>query len=57
MYHRLSARQREGLVAQIPLGRTIDPAEVAGVVSFLYSGAARSITGAVLDINGGLWMG
>ncbi len=57
MYHRLSARQREGLVAQIPLGRTIDPAEVAGVISFLYSDAARSITGAVLDINGGLWMG
>lgn len=57
MYHRLSAAQQEALIAQIPLHRTLQPTEVAGAVTFLLSDAARSITGAVLDMNGGLWMG
>ncbi|MEO7125895.1 MAG: SDR family oxidoreductase, partial [Nakamurella sp.] len=57
MYHRLSAAQQQALVAQIPLHRTLAPTEVAGAITFLLSDAARSITGAVLDMNGGLWMG
>ena len=39
------------------LGRMGLPKEVAGVVAFLLSEDADFITGAVIDVNGGLWMG
>jgi NAD(P)-dependent dehydrogenase (short-subunit alcohol dehydrogenase family) len=40
------------LVRDIPLGAMAPPAEVAAVVAFLASGAARHATGATIDING-----
>jgi 3-oxoacyl-[acyl-carrier protein] reductase len=43
--------------AQIPLGRTASPDEVAGVVRFLASDEAAYVTGAVIPVDGGLGMG
>jgi 3-oxoacyl-[acyl-carrier protein] reductase len=49
-------RQAE-IVGSVPLGRYADPAEVAGVVSFLAGEDAAYITGAVIPVDGGLGMG
>jgi len=43
-------------VATIPLGRAGTSEEVADVIVFLASPAARYITGETVEINGGLWM-
>ena len=47
----------EAYTGQIPLGRLGDPQDVANVVLFLASPLAAYITGVVLDINGGIYMG
>ena len=41
---------------QIPLGRFAEPDEIAASVCFLASDAAAFITGATLDVNGGLYL-
>ena len=51
------AGREEVYTAQIPLRRLGQPQDVADVVLFLASPLARYITGAVIDINGGLYMG
>jgi NAD(P)-dependent dehydrogenase (short-subunit alcohol dehydrogenase family) len=48
----LSSRGGDKLLADIPLGRVADPAEVASAVAYLALEAPPSMTGAVLDING-----
>jgi len=48
----LSSRGGEKLLADIPLGRVADPAEVASVATYLALDAPASMTGAVLDVNG-----
>ena len=53
----LDAKQRDAMLAQIPLGRPGTDAEVAQCVAFLASDAAAYITGHVLDVNGGMFMG
>jgi SDR family mycofactocin-dependent oxidoreductase len=40
--------------AQQPLGRLIDPAEVAAVLAFLAGNGASAMTGAVVPVDGGL---
>jgi 3-oxoacyl-[acyl-carrier protein] reductase len=45
------------MMAQIPLGRAGTDAEIAQPVVFLASDAAAYITGHVLDVNGGMFMG
>jgi 3-oxoacyl-[acyl-carrier protein] reductase len=48
---------KDRLVARVPLGRMGKDAEVAAAIVFLASDEAGYITGAVLDVNGGLRMG
>jgi NAD(P)-dependent dehydrogenase (short-subunit alcohol dehydrogenase family) len=48
----LASRGGDALLADIPLGRVAQPAEVAGTVRFLALEAPASMTGAVIDING-----
>jgi 3-oxoacyl-[acyl-carrier protein] reductase len=43
-------------VATIPLARAGTPEEVADVIVFLASPAARYMVGETVEINGGLWM-
>ena len=49
--------REEAYLAQIPLRRLGQPQDVANVVLFLASPLSDYITGAVLDINGGIYMG
>jgi SDR family mycofactocin-dependent oxidoreductase len=45
---------RETFAAQQPLGRLLDPAEVAAVLAFLAGDGASAMTGAVIPVDGGL---
>jgi 3-oxoacyl-[acyl-carrier protein] reductase len=47
---------RELILRNTPLGRLGDPSDVAGCVRFLCSDEARFVTGAVLQVDGGLGM-
>lgn len=44
----------ESLRQQIPLGRLAEPNDIVDVVLFIASDAARFMTGAILDVSGGL---
>ena len=48
----LSSRGGEALLADIPLGKVADPAEVASVARYCALEAPASMTGAVIDVNG-----
>ena len=52
----LSDKARDGLTAQIPLGRLGTVADVAAAVVFLASDQAAYITGQTLGVNGGMYM-
>ena len=53
----LDEKQRAAMTAYIPLGRAGTEQDVANAVSFLASDEAAYITGHVLDVNGGMYMG
>lgn len=56
MTRALSEEQRNALLAQIPLGRLGRPQDVAAAVAYLASPAGDYVTGAVLHVNGGMFM-
>jgi 3-oxoacyl-[acyl-carrier protein] reductase len=56
MTRALGDEQRNVLIGQIPLGRLGQPEDVAATVAFLASPAAGYITGAVVHVNGGMYM-
>ncbi len=53
----LSDKQREFLLADIPMKRLGTVHDVAAAVAFLASSAAAYITGETLHVNGGMYMG
>ena len=53
----LDEKQRAAMMASIPLGRAGTDAEIAQSIAFLASDGAAYITGHVLDVNGGMFMG
>ena len=56
MTRKLSEQQRAAALAQIPLGRMGEAAEVAAVVGFLASPLAAYVTGETIHVNGGMYM-
>jgi len=56
MTRKLTADQRDALIARIPLGRMASGDEVAAAVAFLASAQASYITGHTLHVNGGMYM-
>ena len=53
----LDEKQRAAMMEQIPLGRAGSDQDIANAVRFLASEEAAYITGHVLDVNGGMYMG
>ncbi len=56
MTRALSDEQKKALLEQIPLGRLGTAQEVAAAVAYLASPAGGYVTGAVLHVNGGMYM-
>jgi 3-oxoacyl-[acyl-carrier protein] reductase len=46
-------RERERVLATIPLGRVATPEEIALPIAFIASDAATFVTGEILNVNGG----
>jgi 3-oxoacyl-[acyl-carrier protein] reductase len=50
------AEKNAEIAKNIPLGRAGTPQEVAAAIAFLASQEAGYMTGAVIDVNGGIFM-
>lgn len=55
--HSLGPAGLEAAASFIPMGRVGEPDDIAGVILFLASGAARYLTGQVISVDGGLLVG
>ena len=53
----VSSERKDAVIARIPAGRAGSPLDVAGAAVYLASPAASYVTGTVLHVNGGMWMG
>jgi NAD(P)-dependent dehydrogenase (short-subunit alcohol dehydrogenase family) len=47
----------EGVAGIVALGRVGEPADIADAVAFFASPDGRWVTGQVLEVNGGLYLG
>ena len=56
-YNKKTEEDRNSLLRLTPLGRMGVPADIVEVVYFLTSDGGSYITGAVIDVNGGQWVG
>jgi 3-oxoacyl-[acyl-carrier protein] reductase len=56
MTRALSEEQRNALIQKIPLGRLGQAEDIANAVAFLAGPEAAYITGAMLHVNGGMYM-
>jgi NAD(P)-dependent dehydrogenase (short-subunit alcohol dehydrogenase family) len=56
MVDAMPEQDRTALLAKIPLGRFATPADIAAAACFLAGDESSFITGATLDVNGGLLM-
>jgi 3-oxoacyl-[acyl-carrier protein] reductase len=56
MTRALPDEQKKALLERIPLGRLGQPEDIAAAVAYLASPAAGYITGAVLHVNGGMYL-
>jgi 3-oxoacyl-[acyl-carrier protein] reductase len=56
MTRALPEQAREGLLAQIPLGRLGQPEDIAAAVVFLAGPGGAYVTGTTLHVNGGMYM-
>ena len=56
MVEAMPEQDRTALLAKIPLGRFATPADIAAAACFLAGDESSFITGATLDVNGGLLM-
>ncbi len=52
----LEEKQKESLIAGIPLGRLGRPEDIAAAVAFLASPSAAYVTGTTIHVNGGMYM-
>ncbi len=50
------AEERERILSALPLGRLVEPVEVARVIAFLASDDASYVNGVCIDVNGGSYM-
>lgn len=57
MTDELTEEQKQALMRNIPMGRLGQPEDIAGAVAFLVSPMADYITGSVINVNGGMYMG
>ncbi|WP_139492880.1 3-oxoacyl-[acyl-carrier-protein] reductase [Brevibacillus dissolubilis] len=56
MTDKLNDEQKEAMLVNIPLGTLGQPDDIAGVVLFLASDAAKYMTGQTLHVDGGMYM-
>jgi 3-oxoacyl-[acyl-carrier protein] reductase len=56
MTAKLNEEQRNAMLSVVPMKRSCQPSEIAGVVAFLASEKANYITGQVIAIDGGMVM-
>src|SRR3546814_3172161 len=52
----MSQEIRDRIVADVPVGRLVQPDEIARTVAFLAADDAGFITGANIPVNGGMFM-